>query len=244
MKKIIFSHFYNEEFLLPFWLEHHKKIFDHGVLFDYDSTDSSCEIIKKICPTWEIIRSRNKQFSAQHIEEEILEKEATYEPGDYRIILNTTEFLFYKDNAFHETREKRQFLIPSLCMVDNNPDKIINYNKSLISQKYFGYPDNNKSRRSRSMHNFYIEKYPLGRHFSHSNTSDFIICWFGFSPYEERLLERKTQIKNKIPNSDFQRGWGFQHQFSKDRIFLEYQKFKKQSYDLREILKEYKNYGE
>ena len=43
MKKIIFSHFYNEEFLLPFWLQHHKKIFDHGVLFDYDSSELSSE---------------------------------------------------------------------------------------------------------------------------------------------------------------------------------------------------------
>ena len=30
----LFSHIYNEEYLLPFWLNHHKNIFDHGVIID------------------------------------------------------------------------------------------------------------------------------------------------------------------------------------------------------------------
>jgi len=37
---ILFSHIYNEEYLLPFWLKHHKKIFDHGVIIDNFSTDN------------------------------------------------------------------------------------------------------------------------------------------------------------------------------------------------------------
>ena len=51
---ILFSHIYNEEYLLPYWLNHHKKIFNHGVIIDNFSTDKSVDIIKSIVPDWEI----------------------------------------------------------------------------------------------------------------------------------------------------------------------------------------------
>jgi hypothetical protein len=60
----IISHFYNEEYLLPWWLEHHKKIAPFGVMIDYHSTDRSVEIIKSICPHWEIRTTRNESFDA------------------------------------------------------------------------------------------------------------------------------------------------------------------------------------
>jgi hypothetical protein len=31
----VISHIFNEEYLLPFWLEHHRTIFDHGIIIDY-----------------------------------------------------------------------------------------------------------------------------------------------------------------------------------------------------------------
>jgi hypothetical protein len=47
--KTVISHFYNEEYMLPWWLKHHRQYFDHGILIDYGSTDKSLDIIKKIC---------------------------------------------------------------------------------------------------------------------------------------------------------------------------------------------------
>ena len=38
--------FYNEEYLLPWWLAHHTKLFDHGILINKGSTDRSVEICK------------------------------------------------------------------------------------------------------------------------------------------------------------------------------------------------------
>ncbi len=55
MYKTIISHFYNEEYLLPWWLEHHKKYFNHGIMINYASTDNSVSIIKQICPDWTAI---------------------------------------------------------------------------------------------------------------------------------------------------------------------------------------------
>ncbi|MCA3390648.1 MAG: glycosyltransferase family 2 protein, partial [Roseomonas sp.] len=40
MRSVI-CHFFNEAYLLPWWLKHHVPIFDHGVMIDHGSTDGS-----------------------------------------------------------------------------------------------------------------------------------------------------------------------------------------------------------
>jgi hypothetical protein len=62
--KTIICHFYNEEYLLPWWLNHHKKIFNDGLMINYGSTDRSVELIKQICPTWKIVDTKNEYFGA------------------------------------------------------------------------------------------------------------------------------------------------------------------------------------
>ena len=70
MYKTIISNIWNEEYLLPWWLNHHKDLFDHGIIMDYQSTDSSVEIIKDICPTWEVVTPTNPHdFSVMNNEE-------------------------------------------------------------------------------------------------------------------------------------------------------------------------------
>ena len=90
MKSII-SHFYNEEYLLPWWLEHHKKYFDYGLMIDYNSTDNSVEIIKDICPDWQIVTSVNSCFNAVEVDKEVMYYEEQI-PG-WKVTLNSTEFL-------------------------------------------------------------------------------------------------------------------------------------------------------
>ena len=36
-------HIYNEEYLLPFWLYHHKDMFDDILIIDYRSNDKSID---------------------------------------------------------------------------------------------------------------------------------------------------------------------------------------------------------
>lgn len=62
----LISHIFNEEYLLPFWLEHHSKIFDNGIIIDYYSTDRSIEIINKFCPTWTVIKTKNLNNHITH----------------------------------------------------------------------------------------------------------------------------------------------------------------------------------
>ena len=98
MKTCLFSHFYNEEYLLPCWLRHHVPMFDHGVMFDYESTDRSVEIIRELAPHWEVRPSINGSvFYSRAIEKEIIDAENELSQDTWKIILNTTEFLLAGD---------------------------------------------------------------------------------------------------------------------------------------------------
>ena len=102
-KITLISHIFNEEYLLPFWLEHHSQIFDHGIIIDYCSTDRSVEIINKICPKWKVVKTKNlnqngtPNFQAKLIDIEVNEIESTID--GYKMCLNATEFLICSNNS-------------------------------------------------------------------------------------------------------------------------------------------------
>lgn len=237
-KKTIISHFYNEEYLLPWWLNHHKQFFDHGILINYNSTDDSVNIIKSICPTWEIIDSKNAVFDAKLVDDEISNLEKTID--GWRICLNTTEFLIGNylevDNI-----NCTSYTIPSFVMVDNDFLNIPNYNESLINQKKFGIPYKNNffMRRARLLHTSKEICYPLGRHFDQYNTEKFAILWYGWSPFNDFIINRKLQIQNKIPESDKQRGFGSQHIITRTQLYDEFNKMLNLAKDLTEELENY-----
>ena len=92
IKTTLLTNVFNEEYLLPFWLNHHKNLFDELIVIDYNSTDKSIEICKSICPECKIIKTRNKYFDAEEIDKEFMDIENNIE--GIKIVLNTTEFLF------------------------------------------------------------------------------------------------------------------------------------------------------
>ncbi|PFY55127.1 hypothetical protein COL52_26315, partial [Bacillus toyonensis] len=87
MNTTLISHFYNEEYLLPWWLMHHTKLFDHGILINRGSTDRSVEICKLFAPHWEIRDSKVLEFDAVLVDQEVMniEKEIT----GWKMVLNT-----------------------------------------------------------------------------------------------------------------------------------------------------------
>ena len=94
---------YNEEFMLNHWLKHHKNIFDHGIVLDYKSTDSTLDLIKTIVPNWEVITAKNYQwFDSEINDKEIMECEEKLK--GWKICLNTTEFIVCSD--FREKVQK------------------------------------------------------------------------------------------------------------------------------------------
>lgn len=244
MNKTVISHFYNEEYLLPWWLKHHKKIFDHGILIDYNSTDSSVEVIKEICPTWEIVKTRNEYFSASDVDSEVVDIEKF--TSGWKIALNTTEFLYGNFNILN-SEEYDNFYIPCLYFVDEEEYRYsIDKNVPLHEQLNYGMgtEETNFFRGCRLLHKNFCE-YPLGRHFRNViPTEEFIIFNYGFSPMTEEMYKRKLQIQEKIPYEDKVNGLGAEHTaglsgLNKEKLIEQYKQHLKKSKNLTEIMERF-----
>lgn len=201
MKKVIVSHIYNEEYLLPWWLNYHKKYFDHGVIIDYHSTDRSREIIKEICPTWEIHTSRNELYDEFNLQEEVFEHESRFGDDWWKACLNVTEFLVGDFN--HLDTISGTLVIPCLYFIDDQElrPSTLDYSVPLwdVIKTGLDVPFTMDFRGSRAIHtqNF---RYPSGRHFRRLITTDrFIIFNYGFAPMTEEFYKRKLQVQNLIP---------------------------------------------
>lgn len=233
MKKTLLCHFYNEEYLLPWFLNHHKNIFDHGIMIDYHSTDRSVEIIKEICPTWEIVKSRNEKFGAEQVDDEVMDIERSID--GWRICLNVTEHLIGNYDVLDDQSEK-QILIPSFVFVDTDPENLPSYDKSLYEQKTMGFFGAAEpiERLSRSIHNYPVFYDWIGRHFGEFHYPvELAIFYWGWCPWNNYQLQRKLQIKTQMPQSDILSGKGAHHLAGKDefeKIFED--RFIRRSYNL------------
>jgi len=219
----LISHIYNEEYLLPFWLNHHKNMFDNILIVDYRSTDRSMEICKKICPHCKIINTINPNFDALKVDEEIMELEK--EINGIKIVLNVTEFLFCdKEKKIKElflnqdTNKCYQIDVYSPYSLNNininNNDELL-YN--LLNEDLLFHKD----RFIRIIHNFTSGNYTIGRHSSNhptSYTNELHIIWLGYFPMNDKLMKRKLQIQSQMSDFDKQNGRGFQHLYSCERI--------------------------
>ena len=209
---VIVSHFYNEEYLLPWWLEHHKKIFDHGILINHQSTDKSVDIIKKICPTWEIRETKLSEWYTADDDRELMEAERDCE--GYKMILPTTEFLI-RTNPGELNQDPRCYAIPMFILVDNDPDNRPVYNKPLIEQKTNGYWSTKN--RFRFLHNHKDGTYTgLGIHHTKHKivrTNKFIILKAAFSPWTPELIKRKLNTKARAGGTH-----GKHHYWDRERL--------------------------
>lgn len=148
--RFVICHVRNEEYLLNWWLHHHKDKFDHGIIVDYHSTDGSMDLVKQITPKWQIIKSVNKDFNAANCDIEIMNIERSIQqqyPYAWMITLNVTEFLIGNTrkllSAYKSQKPVRmQKLIPCDVMIDTELQKFTepDPNVSLVKQRTFGMP--------------------------------------------------------------------------------------------------------
>jgi hypothetical protein len=136
LKATLISHFRNEEYLLPWWVSHHKEHFDQAILIDYHSTDRSRQIIEDLAPPgWKIISSTNPYFSASLVDEEIMQIEASLDGA--KIALNTTEFLVGDlSSAVREIGDCGAIRPWGATLVDTDPENTPSYSAPLLSQKH------------------------------------------------------------------------------------------------------------
>ena len=211
MQKTVISHFYNEEHLLPWWLTHHKQIFDHGIMIDYYSTDRSMEIIREICPDWELRYTRNRYFDSTPIDQEVMDIERGLE--GWRMCLNTTEFLYGNVAHMDERTDPIQYFIGNYVFVDMEDETkgplVLSHDRPLHEQRYWGYndtenrgirmPGGSMHRMNRSLHNYAV-RYDGGRHWPNSSRSfeDLVIFYYGYADISAAGIKRKVQIQSKI----------------------------------------------
>ena len=224
MKITLLSHVYNEEYLLPFWLEHHKNKVDHGIIVDYHSTDNSINITKKICPTWTIITTKNTFFDYKS-DLEITEIENHIE--GYKIVLTVTEFLFcpYDLKTLLLDEPNQCIEIAGLSFLSKTKNELCNVETLAELLKNIEYI-NLTNRSPRYLHSYNNGSYGTGRHTtSHrinktskirpifnqireekNNFPAYIGC-FCYYPWNEKLIQRKLHVKDKMKPG----GWGYHH---------------------------------
>jgi len=220
------TNIYNEEYLLPFWLNHHKSIFDNIIILDHQSNDKSLEICKNIVPNCKIIKHPHNKFDIK--EHDILLMKLEREISGIKIILNTTEFLFTTKpirHFFKSSKKSLQILCYSPYSLNeyypkNNYDLLLNLKNEDVKFHH-------DREGGRYIHNYPDGKYVIGRHMTYNRfdkTDEMFIIWFGYYPMNNMLLNRKLQIKKKIPESDrnpkpgFPNGFGWQHFFEKQTM--------------------------
>jgi hypothetical protein len=217
MKRTLISHFYNEEYLLPWFCKHHAPMFDHGIMVDYGSTDRSVEIIRELCPNWEIRPSRNEYCLSPDVEDEIMDIERDID--GWRICLNTTEFLTGNYDVLdqHAANGTPQMLIQSITFLDTKKNRSFDPELPLHEQIKFGawWADSPHIRNCRSIHNYAV-KYSAGKHwwssdkavmfndmvlqrFANPDTEELIIFYYGWAPFNDTAIERKISMGVKFP---------------------------------------------
>lgn len=253
--RTVICHFYNESYLLPWWLNHHKNIFDHGIMINHRSTDSSVDIIKTITPQWEIVDTRLSEFDAFMTDLEVM----NFEEGvkGFKIALNVTEFLM---STIPLEEIERALLglgrlgcaASGIICVDHNPLEFPVYERPLQAQKYWGYDDNlivdQQSRlnagqslfpyRNRFYHTNKVGMYHPGRHNSYHQDATFrikelMIFHYGYAPWNDLFLKRKLQIQEKVSSGDKARNWGVQHFKAYEELDIDFQKQRGLSLDLQ-----------
>jgi hypothetical protein len=213
----VIMHFYNEAYLLPWWLAHHRAICNHGILIDYDSTDGSADICREVAPGWEVRRSRNRDFGAAELDAEVMDIERAL--SGWKVILTTTEFLV----STHSLRDilacseslglkpRSVGLVDPVHLYNAEPD----LDTPLLLQRTWGYQEGGPAAgRGRLIHPFECGHYRLGRHdwdVQSLRTDEIATVWLEFAPMTPAGRARKLQIGSRVPLRDRQLNLSIQH---------------------------------
>ena len=224
-RSVVITHLFNEEYLLPFWLEHHGALFDHGVIIDHGSTDASKAIVARMCPTWEIRDSRLSSFGARETDQEVMEAEREF-PGWIKAVLTVTEFLMCTQplaDLFLPGSDPACVHMKPLAASGDlaDPATLPDLLRGITRVCTTARPG------SRFLHTHPDGRYYVGRHLTEHDSAPVdpergpFLLWLGFYPWNDRFRRRKAQIGARIPQSDFEQGFSWQHAWDHARVLLQ-----------------------
>ena len=234
-------------------------MFDTATIIDYGSTDGTMDLISKLAPSkWKVIGRTSSEFNAEECDRDVKEVEEGL-PG-WKIALNATEFLVFPEMRSVlnnlEARSKSAVRISGYVMAD--PSDIhhdaLDSGETLWSKYHFGVPEHELHRHyppsdtsrpvGRLMHSNSSGQYLTGRHAWQKDDGELprsvaSILWYGFSPWTKTLVDRKIQIRNRMPAKDLQAGGGQKsnwHYYDRiDLIERTRQRYLDISYDLNSL---------
>lgn len=225
-RKTLISHVFNEEYLLPFWLQHHATIFDHGIIIDYQSTDKSLDLVRQYCPSWEIRTTRNirnglANFEAELVDREIEDIEQTIQ--GFKVCLNTTEFLVWDPQELDPQKHYHllSWSVAGEPTADFYPTNIYEFFRHIT------VAGTHLNRGYRYLHAESHLIYSPGRHsyYGVEHCADkilrpktMVIFHTRDYPWNEAMIQRRLQIQQNIPESDKASGRGYQHITNRDQI--------------------------
>jgi hypothetical protein len=222
--RTVLTHFFNEAYLLPWWLEHHVRLFDHGVLVDHGSTDGSADICRRIAPHWRLVRSRLDRFDPCLTDFELMGFEEPL-PG-WKIVLTVTEFLLPARPLaeFERKLERAGRVGGAACgfvLADVEPQRLPQPGLPLVLQKHHGIdeglerPAPERERlglgsapaRLRAYHRLPIGMYAPGRRGTfHPDLglpyADLVVLHCAYAPWNEDVLRRKLQTEARLSAGD------------------------------------------
>jgi len=243
-KFTLFTECLNGEPLLPYWLEHHRRIFDHGVIILYPSQDNSEAIIREMCPDWEIVRPlKNPEYDCAGVDEEIMMQESIHR--GWKMALNITEFAVTQnlDAVVKSVRAKTRCILPKdVAVMVDTPETVnddLYPDVPLLVQKHHGVFSRDyklwRCRHSRQLHCGTHGKYDVGRHNSgikpRATSPLLYIAWFAWSPYQF-IRDRKQAVKGQLSEIDMMTRRGWQHLVTEDEQDARFAKVSAMAYDL------------
>lgn len=246
----LISHIKNEAEILPFWIRHHREMFDTAIIIDYASTDDSLTIIKELAPHWKVVQSQNQDFDAIDCDFEVMQIESDLK--GWKIALNATEFLAAENLremlAWGEQNDVYGIAGHSYILVDRERIGFSGLDPAhdFLSQLNYGYrqpapnekTDNYSRSRRRLLHRWKTGGYNLGRHSWNRAPTMFneglLTAWAGYAPWDEAMLNRKTAIGKEVSAHDVRNKFGVQHLMSKQDMEARFLTEAEQAVDLRE----------
>ena len=218
---VVINHFYNEQFLMPYWLDHYLRIADHIVMLDYDSNDNSSEIINTLGQGKCEVRNMGSRFDSREVELAIQQVEKEF-PDAWKATVNTTEFLVcpFLRELLRKTPH-RAIEFSNYIMVDMKEDSPLDSSKPLLLQRPYGYKDVGRDRGgNRYLHSGRPDEigdgksvYGLGRDtctLPIAKPVGYFLAWWGFSPWPQSI-PRKLQMQQRLSDTDKNKGYGRQH---------------------------------
>lgn len=173
-------------------------------MINYGSTDRSVDIVRELCPTWDVIESRNAWFDPGPVDQEVMDIERSID--GWRICLTVTEQLI-GDYSVLDNTDQDQLLIPGLVFVDRERNNDLIHEQPLYEQRRdgFAYWDHgfasfSQGRAARSIHRTAIQYPGMGRHYMHHTTDDLVLFYYGWCPLNEAAINRKLGMGNKVPD--------------------------------------------